>query len=129
MAITYTWKLTSLKKIDKHGLEEAIFQTYWKKIGTDSDGIEGEFTGATPFDIAKVDPNEYIPYSELTEEMVLGWIKSVVVNEYETHVNAQIQKQIDDKKYTVAEVQADSMPWIPEDQRPQATTPLAPAPT
>lgn len=129
MAITYTWKLTSLKKIDKHGLEEAIFQTYWKKIGEDEDGNTGEFSGATPFDISKVDPNEYIPYNELTEEIVLGWIKPIVVNEYEAHVNAQIQKQIDAKKYTVVEVEAASMPWIPEDQRPKPVAPSDPAPT
>jgi hypothetical protein len=129
MAITYTWKLTSLKKIDKHGLEEAIFQTYWKKIGTDEDGNEGEFSGATPFDISKVDPNEYIPYNELTEEIVLGWIKPVVVNEYEKHVNEQIQKAIDAKKYSTVEVQADSMPWIPEEDRPKMTPPPIPAQT
>ena len=129
MAITYTWKLTSLKKIDKHGLEEAIFQTYWKKIGTDEDGNEGEFTGATPFDVSKVDPNNYIPYNELTEELVLSWIKSAVIDDYEKHVNAQIQKAIDAKKYTAVEVAADIMPWIPLEDRPTTTPPPAPAPT
>ena len=129
MAITYTWKLTGLKKMDKGGIEGVVFQTYWKKIGTDEDGIEGEFTGATPFDVSAVDPDNYIPYNQLTEELVLSWIKPVVTGDYEAHVNAQIQKQIDNKKYTAVEVAADSMPWIPEEDRPTTTPPPAPAPT
>jgi hypothetical protein len=65
----------------------------------------------------------------LTEELVLSWIKPVVTGDYEAHVNAQIQKQIDNKKYTAVEVAADSMPWIPEEDRPTTTPPPAPAPT
>ena len=72
MAITYTWKLTSLKKCDLPGAPSAIFQTYWKKIGTDSDGNTGEFSGATPFKIEEIDPNKFVPYDQLTEEIVLG---------------------------------------------------------
>jgi hypothetical protein len=95
MAITYTWKLTSFKKVSKAGIEDAVFQTYWEKEGTDEFGNKGKFVGATPFDINQIDPANFIPYESLTEEIVLGWIQTVVVGSYEQHVNEQITKAIE----------------------------------
>jgi hypothetical protein len=111
MAITYTWKLKSFKKVSRDNLTDVVFQTYWDKTGTDEDGDSGTFTGATPFDPAQVDPNNFTPYESLTEEIVLGWIKSVVVGSYETHVNEQIAKQLQDKKFVPTEHNEDSFPW------------------
>jgi endonuclease I len=53
----------------------------------------------------------FVPFEELTEEMVLDWIKAVVVGGYEEHVNAQIQKQIDEKHNPVVEA---ALPWAPQ---------------
>jgi hypothetical protein len=94
MAITYTWKLTSFKKVTKLGLEDVVFQTYWEKVGTDEFGNTGKFVGATPFDPRQVDPDNFTPYESLTEEIVLGWIKNVVVGDYANHVDKQIAKAI-----------------------------------
>ena len=50
MAVTYTWKVTSLKVKDvSEDRTNAIVQTYWTKTGTDEDGNQGVFSGATPF--------------------------------------------------------------------------------
>lgn len=121
MAITYTWELTGLKKRTSGALNDVIFQTYWKKIGTDENGNTGTFSGATPFDPAQVDPNNFVAFEDLTAEIVLGWIKSVVVGQYELHVNAQIQKEIDSKVHTIEEVSAGKFPWDPP-------TPVVPPP-
>jgi len=112
MSITYTWKLTRFKKLDSSNtLSNVVFQTYWDKIGTDAHGNTGRFIGATPFDPAAVDPNNFIPYESLSEEIVLGWIKSVVVGTYEEHVNEQIAKQISEKINTHVEVTEKEFPW------------------
>lgn len=111
--LTYTWKLTSLKKRNIGNLNGVILQTYWKKIGTDANGNVGEFSGATPFDPAQVDPNNFISWDQLTEEVILGWIKEVVVGSYEEHVNQQIQKQIDQKINAADEVADGKFPWNP----------------
>jgi hypothetical protein len=50
----------------------------------------------------------FVPFDQLTEEMVLDWIKAVVVDGYEEHVNAQIQKQINEKHNPVNEA---ALPW------------------
>jgi hypothetical protein len=113
--MTYTWKLTSLKRKDSQDLKNIIVQTHWNKIGTDKDGNQGTFSGATPFDLSSIDPNNFTSYEDLTEEMVLGWIQSVVVGDYENHVNAQIAKQIEDKISPVIEV-TDGFPWQSEEE-------------
>ena len=113
MALTYTWSLTSLKKRTVGDLNDIVVQTYWQKKGVDADGHEGTFSGATPFDPSKVDPDNFTSFEELTESQVLDWIKSVVVGSYEQHVHEQIQKQIDDKKNPVTEVNTGAFPWSP----------------
>ena len=120
MAITYTWKLTSLKKMAVGTFDDFVCQTYWKKIGTDSDGNVGEFSGATPFTpAADADPATFAKFEDLTETQVLNWIKSRVTDGYEMHVNEQIQKQIDAKKNPITEVQDGNFPWSP----PSSDTP------
>ena len=111
MSLTYTWKLKSLKKTSTNALQDVIVQTHWECTGTDSDGHSGTFHGATPFDLNTVDPAHFTVYSDLTEETVLGWIQAVVVDGYKEHIDQQIQKQIDETKNPVVEVQTDELPW------------------
>ena len=54
---------------------------------------------------------QFIPYADLTEEIVLGWIQDVVVGSYEEHVNEQIQKQIDEMANPITDP---GLPWAPE---------------
>jgi len=99
----YTWEVTGLKTTNGGG----VVQTYWKKTGTDADGNTGTFSGATPFDVDE-SAEDYIPFEDLTEADVLGWIQAVVVGSYEEHVNGQIQKQIDQQTIVDAD-----LPWAP----------------
>ena len=104
----YTWKVTGLKTQTVSGIDGVIFQTYWTKTGKDENGNEGVFSGATPIKEVDVAATGFISFDQLTEEDVLGWIKAVVVGEYENHVNQQIQKQIDQKTMNITEAK---MPW------------------
>lgn len=120
MAVTYTWKVTSVKTKTEGANQNAVVQTYWTKTGVDEDGHEGTFSGATPFTTTTMPAGStFIPFNQLTEEIVIDWIKGVVVGGYEEHVNAQIQKQIDEKHNPVVEA---ALPWAPP-----AETPPAPA--
>lgn len=112
----YTWKVTGMKGIDLPNEPNTIIQTYWTKTGVDEQGNEGVFSGATPFNPADIDPATFVPYDQLTEEIVLSWIQAVVVGSYEEHVNAQIQKQIDSKK-----VKDEPLPWAPPTPEPTPT--------
>jgi hypothetical protein len=118
MALTYTWTVTGIKTADVNGYNQAVVQTYWKKIGTDEDGTIGEFNGATPFTLTEDAEGEFIPFAELTEEVVLEWIKAVVVDHYAEHVDSQIQKAIDRTKAVPV-----TMPWAPAVENVTPTPP------
>jgi hypothetical protein len=107
----YTWKLKSLKKTNSGNLENVVIQTYWELTGTDEDGNSGTFNGATPFKAPEGE--NFTAYEDLTEEMVLGWIKDQVVGGYKDHVEEKIQEQINQKKNVVEEVKEEELPWAP----------------
>ncbi len=125
MAITYTWEITSLKTRDEGENLNAVIQTYWRKIGTDEHGHTAAFDGATPFtsvpatldESESAEPKSFVPFTELTEEMVLDWIKAVVVGDYEEHVNSKIQEKIDSQH-----ISQPGLPWAPEKGLPPAAT-------
>lgn len=122
MAITYSWKVTSIRKANiDETLENVIVHVRWEKKGVDEAGNDGTFVGATP--LSNPDPTNFIAYEDLTEAIVLDWIKGVVVGSYEEHVNGQIQKQIDAKKNPVEEINDGSLPWNPPGSTPSVPTP------
>ena len=124
MALTYTWAVTSLKKTTDVALDidNVVVQTTWTCTGTDEDGDSGTFNGATPFPLSSVDPATFIPYEDLTEADVLGWIQAVVVGSYKDHVDEQINKQIALEKDPVVDVPEGDFPWDP----PAPTPPTPP---
>ena len=111
MSMTYTWEVTSIQTKDETNTDngtnkDAVIQTRWKKIGTDSNGNKGEFVGATPLTSVNTSASDFKSLADLKESDVLGWIQAQVTGEYENHVNAQIQKQIDDKA-----IKNPDLPW------------------
>jgi hypothetical protein len=113
MALTYVYAVTSLKKTTDGSIDNAVVQSTWTCTGTDADGDSGVFNGATPFPLADVDPDNFIPYEELTEADIIGWIEAVVVGSYKEHIDAQIMKQIALIKNPVVEVPSNELPWSP----------------
>lgn len=119
MAVTYTWKVTGIKTQTVNDTPNVIVQTYWKKIGTEN-GYTGEFSGATPFTANSMpEGTTFVPFEELTEEIVLGWIKAVVVDNYEVHVNEQIAKQMAIASNPIVEV---GLPWTSNTTESTANT-------
>ena len=113
MAITYTWTVTGVKTTTQGQYANAVVQTYWKKIGTDDDGCKGTFAGATPFTAADVPPEQFVPFDQLTEEIVLGWIQNQVNSNptYVEHIDGVIAEQIQREHDPVVE---QPLPWNPE---------------
>lgn len=129
MALTYTWKITGLKKRDQVNAEGvtltgAVVQTYWEVKGTDENGDSGSFSGATPFTAENVPAGSFAAFETLTEETVLGWIQNVVNNDvsYKQHIDERIISQIDAANVTDA-----AMPWSTEEITPSPEV-VEPAP-
>jgi hypothetical protein len=108
MGYTFDWKLTALRKQQSANVEDAVVGTQWKLTATDEDGFSGEFTGATPFDLKAINTGSFVPYSELTETMVLGWVKNLVSGSsaynYMPHIMQQIQKEIPIQQYQLLQI-------------------------
>jgi hypothetical protein len=130
MALTYTWKIKSLKKQDDPSAElnDIIVQTYWECTGTDSANNSGTFHGATPFEPDQVDPDNFTTYEDLTEAQVLSWVQDVVESNpsYKAHIDEQIQKQIDAVVRPMTEVNADHLPWAPPGSNTVPTPSITP---
>ena len=118
MALRYEWKITQIKKTTTNGIDDAIIGTKWEVRGIDENANEGLFTGATPFTLDQINPDNFIPYNELTEEIVLDWIKEYVsgsnrATNYWDHISDRINKQIEEKTSTISNVEASNLPWAP----------------
>ena len=131
MELTYEWKLTGLKKQDTADLTDLVIGTQWKLIGTNSNGTQGIFNGGTPLDIPDLNQEGFVPYEELTEEIVLGWVKSIVEpNEgYWQHINEQIEKQILTTENVIQQIDESNLPWATPIEEVVEETPTEPTAT
>ena len=115
MNITYTWKVTAVKTATVADVNNFIIHVRWEKTGTDEHGNTGTFTGATPLATTLDAEGNFVPFNQLTEELILSWIKPVVVGAYEQHVNGQILKQIEASVNAVTEP---PLPWSTPSENP-----------
>ncbi len=116
----YTWKISGMRASDAAELKKAIISVSWCKIGTDENGLTGEFYGVNEFKVTEISPDGFVPYEELTEEIVIGWVKDKIFDT--EYVNRMIAQQIEKKKS--AEYVVD-LPWSPVIPPFTDTTPAA----
>jgi len=106
MAITYTWKITAMKKAPSlDGLSDVITNINFEYKGVDGDHT-ASFWGACP--IPAPDAADFTPLADLKEAEVIEWAKE---NHPTDHMNEVIEKQINELK-TPTKVDA-VMPWAP----------------
>ena len=117
MAITYTWTIPTLEHEISDG---GVFLIYWSMVAQ-SDGTpsysatEGGKLRTTP----DASASDFIPYADLTEADVLGWVYDSLIVDDETAAEAKarieadrtakVQKQID-----AAATTASGTPWAAE---------------
>jgi hypothetical protein len=118
MAYIIEWTLEGLTKTNQENLNDVIIGTRWKVKATDeNDGASGAFVGATPFKPSEVSVDSFTEYNELTEEIVLGWVKNVVsgsnmMTNYWDHIYERIELQINEQKNQKIEVGTSAFPWV-----------------
>ncbi len=71
--MTYTWEIISKPKADEiNGYNDVILAAIWKYIGTDEYNRSAEYMETSFF---RLNPdNTFIPYEEITDEIVISWI-------------------------------------------------------
>ena len=109
MAITYTWKITAMKKAPSlDGLSDVITHVNFEYKGVDENGNEGVFNGACP--LPGPDKDNFIELSKATEADV---IKMAQENHPVDHMNEVIEKQIADK--ITPKNETVDLPWLPNE--------------
>lgn len=109
MSVTYAWKVLSIKTQDVNvDLQQAVVHAKWRKTGTDEGGNVGVFDGACMFSVANVTAETFIPYNQLSEEIVLGWVKDILNRGGMDRIDDLILKQINEGKTSTVEV---PLPW------------------
>jgi hypothetical protein len=124
----YTWLVTGMTSANIANEDNVIINVMWTVTGTDEEGIEGTFLGGTPLTVNDIDPVTFVPYDQLTQELVLSWVQPIVINneQFWAHINEKIEAQILAKK---EKVNPDiPLPWNPTPTPPEPPTP-EPTPT
>ena len=109
----YAWVVTGMSSVNTTVESNIIMNVRWTLTGTDAEGVEGVFNGATPLASTDIDPTTFVPYDQLTQALVLSWVQPIVENntDYWKHINEQINNKITSKKQ---QVNPDiSLPWNP----------------
>tara|TARA_R100000951_G_scaffold111726_1_gene111107 strand:- start:60 stop:398 length:339 start_codon:yes stop_codon:yes gene_type:complete len=90
MAITNTWSVTNMQHTDATG---GVFLVYWSMVASD-----GTYS-ATEGGKLRCDPDssssDYIPYADLTENDVLGWVYDSLIEGDETAAEAKARVEAD----------------------------------
>jgi hypothetical protein len=96
MATTYTWIVALMDCYPEHeGQTDVVFNVHWRCNGED-----GEYTGSVYGSQAlALDPEApFIPFADLTEAQVVGWVKDAMGEEAVAALEANIDGQIANAK-------------------------------
>jgi hypothetical protein len=95
MAITNTWSVSQLDAYPEYeGNADVVFTVHWTLNGTEGEHTAGVYGSAG----LTLDPEaSYVPYADLTEAQVIGWVKDALGEEAVTGYEANVAQQIADQ--------------------------------
>jgi hypothetical protein len=99
---TFTWAIANMEHYTSDGVVFTIHYTVNAEDGTYSSGAYGSVG------LEKPEPDNMIPYADLTEEIVVGWVKDHFGAEKVGEIEAALQQQLDQQH---APTTAPGVPW------------------
>jgi hypothetical protein len=100
MTTTFTWAVANLERETADGFVFTVHYTVNAEDGTYSAGAYGS--------IGLERPDSLIPFDDLTEDMVVGWVKDKFGDEKVAEIEAALQAQLDEKH---SPTKAAGVPW------------------
>jgi len=101
MTTTISWNIANLERETSDGYVFTAHYTVDANDGTYSAGAYGS--------IGLERPESLIPYSNLTKELVVSWVKDKLGTEQVETIEAALQVQLDEQH---APTKAAGMPWL-----------------
>jgi hypothetical protein len=104
----FIWNVTQLYTETIDGKEDYVVIANCETIG-----VDGEYTASVPnvIQFSTEDVTTFIPYEDLTEEIVVGWIKESLGEEGVLLIEESIQAQIEAQKNPPVTPQETPLPW------------------
>ena len=93
----YEWIILQLDAYPQvEDMTDVVFLVHWQQIANNGNGLTAQIYGAQQ---VKLNPNDtFIPYDQLTQSQVVGWVKSALGEEallkQREYLNQQIKDQI-----------------------------------
>jgi len=101
MSTTFTWNIAQLERETSDGYVYTAHYTVSAVDDTYSSGAYGSLGFERP-------EGELIPFADLTEELVVGWVKEKFGDEKVAEIEAALQAQLDEQRQPT---KASGLPW------------------
>lgn len=106
MEITHTWEVRRLiQKNDGSGL---VIQVFYKVYSTDNEYTYAS-AGNVELDVEGI--SNYVPYQDLTEELVLQWVRDKLGSELGNHEQENIDWITAARNPITPSVKIENLPW------------------
>lgn len=96
----YTWKIAQLERETSDGYVFTAHYTIDANDGTYNSGAYGS--------IGFQRPENLIPFSDLTENLVIDWVKEALTEEKVNEIQTALQSQLDEQRHPS---KATGVPW------------------
>jgi len=96
---TFNWQIVQMERLTSDGFVVVVHYN----VSAEEDANNVSTYGTTSY--TQTEGASYIPYDELTQEVVVGWVQEALGKEV---VEASLQSQLDALK---APVQQSGLPW------------------
>jgi hypothetical protein len=113
MAITNTWSVSNMIHQDSDG---GVITVYWSMVAQNDSGPESATEGGKLRLTPDPSSSDYIPYADLTEADVLGWVYNSLIEGDETADEAKARVEADRDAKVQGQIdraasQSDGVPW------------------
>lgn len=113
MAVTATWSILDMRREESSG---SVNTVYWQCLAVDSESEASAIEqGKLTLSADPSDP-DFIPYADLTEATVLGWVYDSLIEGEETAEEAKTRIEEEriakvNAQISAATSEADGVPW------------------
>jgi hypothetical protein len=103
--ITYNWDCRTVDvypqtEVEGETFQEVVYNVHYRVTGTkivDSEDYSATVIGTQTLDSEVIQPEGFVPFNQLTNEMVVSWTKEKMGTERIGQIEDSISSQINDK--------------------------------
>ena len=104
MTTTFSWNIANLERQVSDGY---VYTAHWTVSATDEDGDSDVYSASAYGSVGLSRPDNLIPYEDLTEEIVVNWVKERL-SETPEALEERLASQIEAQKHPTS---ASGLPW------------------